>query len=422
MPFEDELGEALRRTGDGFTSEGRDLVDAGERRGRRMVARRRAAVAGGSVLALALIGSAGAYANGLLGTGGGGGGGGVNVASSVPPAPPTQDPGMRGVGSGAVSADELTGVFKQLLPQGALSNIEARGTGDQPGPMVTGVFDDGEGKGRVGFGLSRVDPKGEMAEDMVKCPSKATLKYDSCSSEKLADGSRLMLFRGYEYPDRRADTKCWRATVVTPQGFLVDAQEWNSKEEKGAPVSRPTPPLTLAQLKALVTSPLWHPALNDLPAAGQESQREPARQGMKAVDILEAMLSNDGIPIVHRDEDGSDLGYLVLNEGKGKSLVSLQIQPDSVKYPGMWADVFASAEKLPNGMKVLTRQQPGEKGGAGVVWWSAEALLPNGTRVIVSAFNAESQSSAATRKEPALTLARMKELATSSKWASEYGQ
>lgn len=71
MPFEDELGEALRRTGDGFTSEGRDLVDAGERRGRRMVARRRAAVAGGSVLALALIGSAGAYANGLLGTGAG---------------------------------------------------------------------------------------------------------------------------------------------------------------------------------------------------------------------------------------------------------------------------------------------------------------------------------------------------------------
>lgn len=423
MPFEDELGEALRRTGDGFTSEGRDLVDAGERRGRRLVARRRAAMAGGSALALALIGTAGAYANGLLGSGGGGnGGGGVNVASSEPPAPPTRTPGMDRVGSGAVSADELTGVFKQLLPQGALSNIEARGTGDQPGPMVTGVFDDGDGKGRIGFGLSRVDPKGEMADDMVKCPSKATLKYDSCSSEKLADGSRLMLFKGYEYPDGRADTKCWRATVVTPQGFLVDAQEWNAAEEKGAPVSRPTPPLTLAQLKALVTSPLWHPALNDLPAAGQAPQREPARQGMKAVDILEAMLSKDGIPIVHRDEDGSDLGYLVLDEGKGKSLVSLQIQPDSVKHPGMWAEVFASAETLPDGKKVLTRQQPGEKGGAGVVWWSAEALLPNGTRVIVSAFNAESQSSAATRKEPALTLARMKELATSSKWASEYGQ
>lgn len=421
MPFEDELGEALRRTGTDFTAEGRDLVDAGERRGRRMVARRRAAVAGGSALALALIGSFGAYANGLLGPGGGGDRGTV-ATSPEPPAPRTPPPGVDRTGSGAVSAEQLTGVFKQLLPQGRLSDIQARGTGHMLGPMVTGAFDDGDGKGRIGFSLSRVDPKGEMADDMVKCPSRTTLKYDSCSSEKLPDGSRLLLIKSYEYPDRREDTKCWRATVVTPQGFLVDAQEWNAPEQKGAPVSRPTPPLTLAQLKALVTSPLWHPALNDLPAAGQSPQRDPARRGSKAVDILAEMLSKDGIPVVRRDEDGDDLGYLVLNDGKGKSLVSLQIQPDSSKRPGMWADLFTSAETLPDGTKFLTRQQPGEKGGAGVVWWSAEALRPNGTRVILSAFNAESQSSSATRKEPVLTLARMTELATSSKWALEYGQ
>lgn len=422
MPFEDELGEALRRTGDGFTAEGRDLVDAGERRGRRMVARRRAAVAGGSALALALIGSFGAYANGLLGPGGGGDRGEVVANSPEPPAPQTPPPGVDRAGSGAVSAEQMAGVLKQLLPQGRLSGIEARGTGDRMGaPMVTGIFDDGDGKGRIGFSLSRVDPKGEMADDMVKCPAKVNVKYDSCSSEKLPDGSRLLLFEGYEYADRREDTKCWRATVVTPQGFLVDAQEWNAEEQKGAPVSRPTPPLTLAQLKALVTSPLWHPALNDLPAAGQ-SQRQPVRGGMKAVDILEGMLSKDGIPVVRRDEDGSDLGYLILDDGKGKSLVSLQIQPASAKHPEMWADLFASAQTLPDGTKFLTRKQPGEKGGAGVVWWSAEALLPNGTRVIMSSFNAESQSSAATRKEPVLTVARMTELATSPKWALEYGQ
>lgn len=207
-----------------------------------------------------------------------------------------------------------------------------------------------------------------------------------------------------------------------PQGFLVDAQEWNAEEQKGAPVARPTPPLTLAQLKALVTSPLWHPALNDLPAAGQSPQQEPARRGPKAVDILGEMLSKDGIPVVRRDDDGDDLGYLVLDDGKGKSLVSLQIQPDSVKYPGMWDEVFVSAETLPDGTKFLTRKRPGEKGGKGVIWWSAEALLPNGTRVIVSSFNSESQSSAATRKAPVLTVERMTELATSRKWAAEYGQ
>ncbi|WP_407837908.1 hypothetical protein ACE1OC_18390 [Streptomyces sp. DSM 116496] len=426
MPFEDELGEALRHTGDGFTSEGRDLVDAGERRGRRMVARRRAAIAGGSVLALALIGTAGAYANGMLwGTGGGR----ANVASSQEP--PALGPLVREgqtqrnnsrVGTGAVTAEQLTGVLKQLLPQGTLSAVEARGTGHELGPAVSAVFDDGEGKSMVGFGLHRIDPKGEMAEDMLKCPSKTTTKYDSCTSETLEDGSRLFLYKGYVYPDHRADVKSWRAIVVTPQGFMVDAHEENSEQEKGAPVSRPTPPLTLAQMKALVTSPLWHPALNDLPAAGQEEARPAGRSGAKAVVILEELLRTDGIPVVSRDEEGADLGYLVLDEGKGKSLVSLQIQPDNPKHPGTWADLFKDAETLPDGTKVLTRKRDGDKDVPGMLWWSAEALRPNGTRLILSSFNAATQGSAVTRKEPVLSVERMKELVTSPKWSSEYGQ
>lgn len=287
--------------------------------------------------------------------------------------------------------------------------------------MVSGVFDDGKGKAAIGLGLSRVDPKGAMADDMVKCPSKATMKYDGCSSEKLADGSRLLLFQGYEYPDRRVDTKSWRATLVTPQGFLLDAQEWNAATEKDSPVTRPAPPLTPAQLKALVASPLWLPALNDLPAAAQSPALEPARSGPKAVEILGKLVSGYDIPVVDEYEDGTDLGYLVLDDGKGRSMVSLQIQPDNKDHPGVWKDLFTGAETLPDGTKVLSRQQLGEKGGAGVVWWSVEALRPNGTRVIVSAFNAKSQSTAATRKEPVLTMQRLREIATSPKW-SGYGQ
>lgn len=426
MPFEDELGEALRRTGDGFNAEGRGLVDAGERRGRRMVARRRAAMAGGSALALALIGTVGAYVNGMIGTGGGGGR--ANVASLQEPSP--LGPLLRGgqqqrksrVGSGAVSAEQLTGVLKQLMPQGTFSDVEARGTGHELGPMVTGIFDDGEGKSRIGFSLGRIDPKGEMADDMVKCPSKTTTKYDSCTSEKLADGSRLFLYKGYVYPDHRANVKSWRAIVVTPQGFIVDASEENAATEKDSPATRPTPPLTIAQLQALVTSPLWHPALNDLPAAGQEDARPAGRQGAKAVTILEELLRTDGIPIVRRDEEHADLGYLVLDEGKGKSLVSLEIQVDNSETPGVWANLFKDAVTLPDGTKVLTGKRDGDKGVSGMVWWRAEALRPNGTRLILSAFNAETQGSAVTRKEPVLTVERMKELVSSQKWGSEYGQ
>ena len=75
MPFEDDtsdnefennLGEAIRRTGGTFaTDRRRVLLEAGVRRGRVKLARRRAAVTGG-LLAVAMIGTVGAYEGGLL--------------------------------------------------------------------------------------------------------------------------------------------------------------------------------------------------------------------------------------------------------------------------------------------------------------------------------------------------------------------
>lgn len=430
MPFEDELGEALRRAGDGFTADGHAMTNAGERRGRRLVARRRAAVAGGSALALAVIAGGGAYAGGLFGQGGDSGPANVAAAPEAPSAPSASpsaslSPGeardqaaKARTGTGAVSAEQLIAVYKQLLPGGKVTGTTARGTGEQDGPpMVSGVFDDGKGKGAIGVGLSRVDPHGKSAASMVKCPSKTLTIYDDCTSEKLPDGSTLMLFQGYEYPDRRVDTKNWRATLLTEQGYLVDVQEHNAAAQKGAPISRSTPPLTLAQLKAFTTSPLWLPALKDLPP-GRVDPVLPPTPGPKATDALEQLLSGYKIPVVSRDDLEADLGYLVLDDGKGQSLVGLQIQPDSRERPGVWADLFANAQTLPDGTKILTRQLRGETAGSD--WWSVEVLRKNGTRIIVSAYNTKTLKSAPTRKDPALTIAQMKEIATSPKW-SEFG-
>lgn len=422
MRFEDELGEALRRTGDGFTTEDRDLVEAGERLGRRLVARRRAAVVGGSALALAVIGTAGAYTEGLFGQGGGAAGP-ANVATvpsqsppSAPASPSSGQPTARS-GTGSVSAERLTEVFKQLLPGGKVTGAEARGTGDEVGPMVSGIFDDGKGKSSVNVGLSRVDPQGAMAADMVKCPSKVFQSYDACTSEKLADGSRLMVYQGYEYPDRRVDTKNWRATLVTPQGYLVDVQEFNAAAEKDSPTTRSTPPLTPAQLKAFATSPLWLPALKDLPAA-RTGQAEPSGTGTKASDALDQLLSGYGIPIVSKEEIEEGLAYFVLDDGKGLSLAGLQIQPDSTEHPGNWNDLFVGAETLPDGTKIVTHQRRGESAGSD--WWTVEVLRKNGTRVIASAYNTKTMKGAPTRQDPALTMQRLREIATSPKW-TEFG-
>ncbi|MEU9301368.1 hypothetical protein [Streptomyces sp. NPDC048269] len=412
MPFEDELGEALRRAGDGFTADRLALVDAGERRGRRLVARRRAAVVGGSVLALALVGSVGAYSGGLLG-----GSGPVNVAAPRPleTTKPPQPGKMTGGGTGAVTAEGLLAVFRGLLPAGQLTDTVARGT-DEP-PMASGVFDDGNGKAAISVGLSRVDPGGSNAREMTRCGDKEVQGYDDCLAEQLGDGSRLLLYKGYEYPDRRVDTKVWRAVLVTPQGFQVDASEWNAPAEKGAAISRPNPPLTTAQLKALVTADQWHPALNDLPAAPVERAESPVSgAGPQAGPVLQSLLPKDGVTVVSEGGEG-DYAYAVLDDGKGKSMVQVNVQPNM---RDLLAGYMAGdgVTTLPDGTKVKAEQKPGEKGGAGVVWWSVDTLRPDGVRVVVSAFNSGSQNKPATRKAPLLTMDQLKEIALSPKWTT----
>ncbi|MCX4692546.1 hypothetical protein [Streptomyces sp. NBC_01408] len=420
MPFEDELGEALRRAGDGFTADRHALVDAGERRGRRLVARRRASVIGGSVLALAVVGSAGAWTAGLLG-----GPGQVDVAapSGLPTGLPTAGPGQGGGaasrgGTGAVSDKQLIAVLKELTPGGQLTDTEARGTGDEPGPMVRGVFDDGKGKAAIGVSLTRIDPTGQMATEMTKCPDAKHVQFDSCKNEVLADGSRLLLFQGYEYPDRREPTKAWRATLATPQGFLVDASEWNAPAEKGAKVSRTDPPLTMAQMKTLVTSDKWRPALNDLPPAPTENQPAPSRPDIVAKDALEVMVRKYEVPTADSGGEGGD-GHVILDDGKGGSRIELRIQQYGPNEPSS-SDFDSGTTSEPNGVKAKVTQQPAD--GKGVVMWRVDTLRSNGVRITVTGYNSMERGGPATRTAPVLTVAQLKELALSPKWKDHWGR
>ncbi|WP_328776061.1 hypothetical protein OHU17_16400 [Streptomyces goshikiensis] len=417
MPFEDELGNALRRAGDGFTTDGHALVEAGERRGRRLVARRRAAVVGGSVLTLAVVATGGAYTGGLFGGAGGSGGPGrVDVAA--PPelsAGPTKAPARGGpssrTGSGAVSGAQLVSVLKELLPGGKVTDTEASGTGAPQNPSVRGVYDDGEGAAQIGVTLTRTDPDGRSTAGALECPDANTTDYEACATETLADGSKVMVFQGYEYPDRREPTKLWRATLVTRQGFQVEVMEWNAPAEKGAKVSRPAPPLGPAQLKAFAASPLWHPALGDLPAAPAEGPA-PDPVGADARAVLESLVPKNGITVASKG-GGGDYAYLVLDDGKGASLVQVNVQEQMGAALG---GHMGGATTLPDGTKVLETKQPGEKGGKGVLWWSADTLRPDGRRVVVSAFNTGNQSKPATRKEPVLTMEQLRTIALDPKW------
>ncbi|MFF8710150.1 hypothetical protein ACF07T_01730 [Streptomyces sp. NPDC015184] len=414
--FEGGLGDALRRTGEGFAVEGRPLVDGGVMCGRRRLRRRRVAAVTGSVAALAVVGFGASYATGALDDGSGHGRAGVaagpGTQETLPAAKTSPGKGPQ------LSAQQVIERLEGLLPEGKVSKRSGRGTADRGGPSAHLVLDDGRGGAAIGVSVKAVDPGGMEAEQRLACPDKVFTPYDSCRTETLADGSRLTVLRGYEYPDKRVDTKWWNAYLVTPDGYAVDASEWNAPAEKDAAVTRDTPPLTADRLKALVTSDAWRPVMNALGRAVPEPTRQPPAQGQDGRAILrkfKSLLPPSAKVTAERGDDG--YAYVVVDDGKGASLVQINVQSNMSDVEG---SLFgAGAEVLPDGTKVVTRQGPGEKGGAGVVMWTADTIRPDGLRVVVSAFNSGSQNTKATRKTPALTMRQLKSIATSGKWVAK---
>lgn len=411
--FEEELGAALRSTGDGFAADDRrELVAGGLQRGRRRLVRRRLAVTGG-VLALAAVGLGGVYGGSLLGPGG-------QATTTSVAAPPQQgrgsgaaDPGKGPRGGEEIPVKDLAAVLKANTPAGQWQFDDLGGRGQS----VTGVYDDGHGKAAVSVGLYRAGTTGEAGEDQVTCPDKVAVPYDHCVSERLPGGDRLMVLQGYEYPDKREETKNWRAVLLTKDGFLVDASEYNAAAEKGAAITRENPPFSGTQLKTLVTAEAWRPLAARLSAPAKQLRpdtvRLPAVPSAAAVQATLRSLLPKGVTVEsHGGEDGH--GYVVVDDGRGPSLVGVDVQPTA----GKTADLFTGegVVTLPDGTKVKSTRQPGEKGGEGVVWWNVDTLTPEGFRVVVSAFNSPAQYEDATRDEPALTMEQLRTIALSPKW------
>ncbi|MHC5907396.1 hypothetical protein ACVNF4_26430 [Streptomyces sp. S6] len=224
--FERDLADVLRRTGDSFTPDAADLVAGGVRRGRTRRLRQRFAVIGGSVAGVAVLGFGGAL---------------VGSPDAAPPDPgvaTTLPPGL------AVEQQDLTGTLRKLLPHGTFTRTASQGAG----ASVTGVFDDGNGAAGIRVTLTN----GDAAD--ITCPDPALRAYDHCSTRRLADGSRVAVFQGFQEPNSLQEIRVWSADLITPDGGHVNVTEWNAPAEKGEPVTRAYPPLSLDQLTNLVTA------------------------------------------------------------------------------------------------------------------------------------------------------------------------
>ncbi|WP_055523327.1 hypothetical protein [Streptomyces graminilatus] len=446
--FEDRLGAALRDAGGAFDADRAALVAGGESRGRRLRMRRRTAVVSGAA-AIALVGVGGAL---VVPWGGDGSGqravaGGTTVGPGDATGTATSTTGT----ATPLSGPQMLGILKALLPEGKLSEESARGTDSKLGPHAYAVFDDGKGAAALSVGLGRVEPGSGPLREETSCPDRAFVPYDDCTRSKLPGGAVLRIVKGYEYANRAIDTKLWTADLVTPGGEHVSVSEWNAAAEKGAPVSRPEPPLSGSQLRAFVTDPAWLRAAKAIPAATATgtpptpsapstssptfvpsapstpstpaaSSTPPASNGNPAADggaIVTALsgLLPKGLTVVGKsDGDGTEYGYVVVDDGKGKSFVQINVQPDMGDVEEELFGAGSGAVTMPDGVKVVVRQGPGDDKGLGLVMRTADVYWPDGLRVVVSAFNSASQITGPTRKNPALTLDQLKKIATDSKW------
>ncbi|MFH9500242.1 hypothetical protein ACH4L9_33030 [Streptomyces globisporus] len=121
----------------------------------------------------------------------------------------------------------------------------------------------------------------------------------------------------------------------------------------------------------------------------------------------------EGLTVTDVTDSGGEFDSVVVNDGKGRSLVQINVQQDM---RDVAHQLYGDATTLPDGTLLATSKKPGEKGGAGVVMWTADSMRPDGMRVVVSAFNSGEQSSAATRKAPALTMDQLTALVISPEW------
>ncbi|MDX3506143.1 hypothetical protein PV689_29895 [Streptomyces sp. ATCC51928] len=121
----------------------------------------------------------------------------------------------------------------------------------------------------------------------------------------------------------------------------------------------------------------------------------------------------EGLTVSDETDSGGEFASVVVDDGEGRSLVQINVQPDMRDVAD---DLYRDATTRPDGTLLATSKTPGEKGGAGVVMWTADSMRPDGLRVVVSAFNSGEQSSPATRPEPALTMDRLIALVLSPEW------
>lgn len=272
MGFDDELPGRMRTGVDGLQPDVTRLVAGGMERGKRFVRRRRIVQVVAAAATVAVFGGV-AYAapwnqDAQL------------QVANTPPKPAVQ-PAAKPKQVDITPQATLQLLLDQL-PAGAKTTGYSGGSEverDENGKLrpvrtyVNLTYSDSTGaKSHMSFSLNWFEGAANGAA--VECPEPfGAGEWYYCDYRKLEDRSVLRLDRNWEYPaspdksDGKAGpngrgAKYVTATLARPDGLVFGFAENNSAGVEKSPETRPTPPLTLAQVKAIALSPTWQTKLD----------------------------------------------------------------------------------------------------------------------------------------------------------------
>ncbi|WP_327352689.1 hypothetical protein [Streptomyces sp. NBC_01304] len=260
---EQELTRAMGVAVGGVEAPTRDLVAGATRRGRGLRTRRRAAVLAGACALIAVgvgvpqwgEGSSPSASPGVVSPGTNGSGPGkvtIPDFSKLPKGPPPPPPGEVQRTGRATAA-----LLKELLPRGKVSGAYAGQ--DATAEDLYLLF------ARLSIGAPPMEQEAqinvqsafgpgsthEQLVDFYSCKSRVE-PGEFCRATNLDDGSVLLLFerRNGELIERNAD-------LLRIDGTRLTAGAANGADVEDGPVVGTKPPLTLKQLKSIVTSDKW---------------------------------------------------------------------------------------------------------------------------------------------------------------------
>ncbi|GAA3899107.1 hypothetical protein [Streptomyces lannensis] len=233
----------------------------------------------------------------------------------------------------------------------------------------------------------------------------------------------MTLVQGFQNPVDPHGVRRWSAVYNTNDGGQVTVSTWNARSEDDPKPSRPQPALNADQLTKIATAHRWDAVISGLPRLSKHSQ--PARSkggptrpaaGREHLISVARSLIPDGLGIVHTEGDQYGFIDLVVNDGQGQSLITINAQQWIPNDPAIERQ-FTKAHTLTDGTKVITGQDDYPSVvGKGVVQWTVDVMRKSGLRIAVSEFNAPAYGLPATRREPPLSVKQLTSIALNGAW------